>query len=56
MLFEPLNLVCPPLHHRHSLVPVFPARVCGTNFVALQMSKLAFDCVGVPATQLIQEA
>lgn len=50
MLFEPLNLVCPPLDHRYPLVPVFPARVCGTNFVALQMSELAFDRVGVPVT------
>ena len=38
-----VQIVCPPLHHRCSLIQVLGVIVCSSHFVALQVSELQFN-------------
>jgi hypothetical protein len=53
---QPIKIVRPPLHHRHSFVPVLAACICCTDVVALNVPQLTLNGIGMPSAALIKEA
>ena len=52
---QPIEIVRPPLHHRHSFVPVLAACICCTDVVALNVPELTLNGIGMPSAGLIEE-
>ena len=52
---QPIKIVRPPLHHRHSFVPVLAACIRSTDFVTLDVPELTLNGIGMPPAELIEE-
>ena len=55
-LFHPIELIRPPAHHPHALLPEFGGMGVGaTDFIRLLMGKLTFDRIRLPFAAFVQE-
>lgn len=50
-----IEIVRPPLHHLHALVPIFTSGISPPHLVGVDMRELSFDCVRVPFAHLVEE-
>jgi hypothetical protein len=55
-LFHPIELIRPPAHHPHALLPKLGGMGVGaTDFIRLLMGKLTFDRIRMPFAAFVQE-
>ena len=55
-LLHPIELVRPPPHHAHALLPELGGMGVGaTDFICLLMGKLTFDRIRMPFAAFVQE-
>lgn len=52
-LTEPVYFIGPILHHPYPFIPIFTARIGSSNSIALDMSELAFDGIGMKLAALV---
>ena len=52
---ERVEMIRPPPHHLHPLVPMLTTCIGAANSIALEMCQLAFDRVRVPQAAFVQE-
>ena len=55
-LSQPIELVRPPAHHSHALLPEFGGMGVGApDFIRLLMRKLTFDRIRMPFAAFVQQ-
>ena len=51
---QPIQVIAPPLHHPHPLVPVVPAIVGAADGITIAVGQRAFDGVGMPQAAFVE--
>src|SRR3546814_244178 len=53
---ELIEIIRPVLHHAHTLIPIFAARVDSPRRVCIQMRELPLDRIGMPHAHLVEKS